>query len=285
MAKKQETALAGYEDWKPEDVAEEAAEAAAARTAGKYMGKFSEGRTVLRILPAKPGKKSPFRVVYRHFVDVPGVANAVKFVCPRMEAKLPCRVCAKARQMQASSNPVDQKRGQRLMPQRRVMANAINRAGDGSVQIVEVGKTVHEALLELRDPSKGLGINFVHPTRGVDIFVLRKGTGQNDTEYKALPDPQGASPIADSNEEIEEKLAQMHDLDAECDPPTDEDIQKLLNGEKLEKKNRGGNSEFADPTGRSALPPTRSKPTAQARVAAQAVEEEEFDEDGFPIEK
>lgn len=242
--------LALYDDYDLATLHAEQEEAKKASAGGKFLGKLPEGKTVLRYLPPRKGTKSPFRVVYRHYVDIPGVQHAVKFVCPRMEAKLPCRVCTKARQMQASSNPVDQERGKKLLPRREVLANCFKRANpEDGVKIHSFGKTVHDQLMEIRDPDQGLGINFTHPVTGRDIIIIRKGTGPLDTEYKVSVHPDGASPIADDAAKIREVLEQMHNLEAECTPPTDEEMQELLSGRKPQARRPAAvGNEFGGPT-------------------------------------
>lgn len=239
MAKAPDSSLSLYEDFSLDAMAADKEEAKKA-SSGKMLGKLPEGKTVLRMLPPRKGQKLPWRVVYEHFVDIPGAGN-VRFVCPRLEAKLPCPVCTKAKQMQASSNSVDQKRGEKLMPQRNLFANVINRrAPEEGVRIFKFGKKIQEQLLEIRDPDEGLGINFTHPVAGRDLWIIRKGTGQFDTEYKVNVDPAGDSPLAADAAAMAELLQQMHNLDALAQVPTSEEIQELLSGRKPARRNDGG---------------------------------------------
>lgn len=151
------------------------------KNANEFM-KLKEGRNVVRILPPLLGKKSPFRVVWTHYINMPGAADPVSFVCPRNEVKRPCPICNQADRLKTTKNPADRNRASELFAKRRVYANVINRESPelGPV-ILSFGKTVHEALISLRD-DKEFG-DFTHPETGYDIIIERKGTGKNDTKY------------------------------------------------------------------------------------------------------
>jgi hypothetical protein len=251
--KNTDSTLALYEDFEL-DALETDREESKKASSGKMLGKLAEGKTVLRMLPPRKGSscKTPWRVVWMHYVSIPGLQNDVSFVCPRMEAKLPCQVCTRARQMEASSNPVDQERGRKLMPSRQLFANVIKRAApEDGVKIWRFGKKVHEQLQEIRDPDQGLGLNFTHPVNGRDLIVLRKGTGQFDTEYKVNVDPKGDSPLSQDATELRAFLEQMHNLDALAVVPSDQEIRELLSGKKPDRRN-SGNSAPQRPAGKTA---------------------------------
>lgn len=277
MSKNTDSTLALYEDFSLEALGEDREETKKL-SEGKMLPALPEGKTVLRMLPPRRGQKTPWRRVYQHYVDIPGLQNTVQFVCPRMEAKLPCKVCTKAKQLQAASNPVDQKRGERLMPKARWFANVLPRKSpESGLKIWGFGKTILDALQEIRDPDQGLGLNFTHPVDGIDLFAMRKGTKQNDTEYKVLVDPNGGSPLAAEAGAMTELLQQMHNLDSMAYVPSAEEIDELLAGRKPERRREQApaKNEFS---GRTAA-------DAYTGEIVNPKDEEELDEDGFPIRR
>jgi hypothetical protein len=155
------------------------------RSNSKWM-KLAEGSSTVRILPPPPDKKSPFRVVWTHYVEMPGLKDALSIVCPNREARKRCPVCEQADRMKASVSQADQERAKGLFARRRVYANVIDRADmDAGPKILAFGKTIHEALITLRkDPDWG---DFCDPIKGYDIGIKRAGTTKNDTEYQVVP--------------------------------------------------------------------------------------------------
>ena len=150
------------------------------------FGKITVGKNTLRVLPPSPGRKSPFRVVFTHYINF-DKDKSVSFACPRLEAKKPCPVCIKADQLQASGNPADYERAKEFFPSRRVYMNAVNRTHESvGPQVYGIGKTIHEALIALRK-DEDAGGDFTHPENGFDVIIERKGKGKNDTEYKVFP--------------------------------------------------------------------------------------------------
>lgn len=241
MSKNTDTTLSLYEDFDLEALAEDKEDAKAASTGGKRLGALPEGKTVLRVFPAKRGSShspKPWRAIFMHYVDVPGLEQSVNFVCPRVEAKSTCVVCTRAKRMMASGNETDEKRGRNLMPKRRLFANVINRgAPEDGVKVWEFGKMVLEQLQEIRD-EEGLGLNFTHPDVGYDLFVMRKGK-KLDTEYKISVSPASIKTsgcrLSDDPKQQREWLEQMHSLDAMAKVYTPEEINDMLAGKKAER--------------------------------------------------
>jgi hypothetical protein len=237
------TSLALYEDFDL-DALQQDREDSKKSSKSKNLGALPQGKTVLRMGPPRPGTKTPWRPVWMHYVDVPGLDNSVAFVCPRMEAKLPCRVCTKAKQMQASNNPVDQKRGENLLPQRQLFANVFQRAApEEGWKVWKFGTMIHKKLIEIRDPDEGLGLNFTHPVNGYDLIIIRTGEKKN-TRYSVAVDPKGPSPLLPDNAEMTELLQQMHNLESLAAVPSDHDIQEMLAGRRPQPKPQTGGGEY-----------------------------------------
>jgi hypothetical protein len=184
--------------------------------------KVKGGKNVVRFLPPPVGKKSPFRVVWQHYVNLPGVPNPVSFPCPMREASRACPVCAKAEKFKKTGNDADYKKALDLFPKRRVYANIIDReAPENGVQIYAFGKMVHEALVKIRS-DEDAGGDFCNPDIGFDIIIDRKGTGKNDTEYTVMA-ARKQSKLGDY-----ELIAQQQDLERFAKVPSDAEIMAKL---------------------------------------------------------
>lgn len=216
------TAIVPYGDWTPEAMDEEGKEMA---TGGDFW-KVPVGSSLVRFLPPKIGWKSPFVIQHQHFIDVPGLPNAVIFCCPKMHAGKPCVADAKADELERSDNARDQRAAKRLRPNKRVMANVIidPKNVDARVMIWAFGKTVYDQLRGIREDDEGGG-NFLDPMRGFNIAVKRVGTGKDDTKYTLIPSRNFT------------QLANMDWIDTQSDLrrliriPTVDQQKRLLNGD------------------------------------------------------
>ena len=202
-----------------------------------YM-KLSEGDNIVRFLPPKIGKPSPFAVTYSHYMELPD-GRKVSFNCPRMmgNVKRPCMVCAKGDQLRSSKSLTDQKAGKRLFPRLRVYANVIDRNDESAgVKILAFGKGVLESLTAIRQNARKGG-NFTHPLTGRDIIITRKGTGQFDTEYIVNPDVQ-ASALADDANMADAWIEASYDLDSFLIVLDDDQIKAKVRGEEAPQEER-----------------------------------------------
>lgn len=195
--------------------------------------KLAEGDNIIRFLPPKPGKNTPFAPTFNHYIEMPD-GRKVSFNCPRMMAKRACVVCAKAQQLSDSRSPVDQKAGRRMYPRLRVFANVIDRNAEQlGVQIYAFGKTIMDDLTAIRgNPRKGG--NFTHPVTGRDIIISRTGTSQMDTRYSVNPDVQ-ATPLHQDTATVDYWLDMAYDLDSFAEVLDDETIRAKLKGEEVER--------------------------------------------------
>jgi hypothetical protein len=182
--------LVKYQPYTEEDATHEAEDLD--RTAANFL-KLSEGRSVVRILPALPGKgygpnkNSPFRTVFTHFLRKPGEKDALTSACPNKEANQHCVACEIANKLKTSGNKADANLAYDFFAKRRVYVSVIDREDpEKGVQVLGVGKTVHEALVKIRKDVDAGG-DFTDPVNGFDIIIERKGTGKTDTEYTVMP--------------------------------------------------------------------------------------------------
>lgn len=240
MAKENKnTSLVKYEDYSEEEAVHDEEEIGKAR-GPKTLVSLKEGKTRIRFIPALAGKKfnppkgtlgGMARVTYEHWVSVPGLGD-VRFTCPLFEAKKKCRACDMEKKLRASSSEVDQKRADKFKAGRRIYSNIILRSEEESgPRVLPFGIQVEKQLVEMRK-DEDLGGNFVHPVQGFDIIIVKSGSGF-ETRYKVVPADKGASsPLSDDAKQMNEWIAGQNDLEKYVKVYSDEDIQRILNGEK-----------------------------------------------------
>jgi hypothetical protein len=156
------------------------------RGGGNFM-RLEVGKNVVRILPPREGRLSPFESVFQHFIDIPGKEGPVVFNCPRMMAKQHCPACARADKLRGSANEVDQEASRRFWATRRTFCNVIDRNDpEAGPKVLGIGKTIYGPLLELRR-DEDAGGDFSNPIDGYDVIIQRQGSGKNDTKYSTFP--------------------------------------------------------------------------------------------------
>jgi hypothetical protein len=291
----------GIDQWTDEAVARAKEEAEANKPAKRALGKLVEGRNVLRIGPARKGfnKGDPFLLTHWHTVDIPGQTNACFFPCRRLallaSARGDCAVCRKSVQMRGSTNARDQELGDKIAPGVQYLFNAVNRARQTPAwQVGKFGLNQYTKVLGLRDP-KTVGVDFVHPTRGQDIIIIRTGSTPTGTRYQEMLDPRGCTPLLDAStptSELAAFLATMHDLGLDAMPLPLDAERAYLRGEKLEwdaireetarnyQKALAGGVTVAGGLGAG---PQRPAANVKARVNPIAAAGPQYDEDGNPV--
>jgi hypothetical protein len=227
-----------WEEW--DETTAKAEVETARKSAGfsKWLPKFAIGKNVVRILPARVGCTSPFRVTYIHYIDLPG--SKVSFVCPMQEASQPCPVCTTIARLQVSENPLDKDRAKRMNAQYTVYANVYSvlpEAAQPRAQIARFTQKVHKTILSYKTD---FGVPFDHPVRGTNIVLVREGSTQTDTKYTLMLDPMGASKLSNDDQVMTQILQSMWNLDNEVMVPTFDQVQRMLRGEKVDLyKERG----------------------------------------------
>jgi hypothetical protein len=230
--------------------------------------KPEEGITCHRILPGvKGGPKSPFMITFEHFVKVAGLKNGITIRCPRMLAKLPCRVCSRAADLRATGNVADAEvaRDMAALIRGKVEAvivdgkkkNQLNPLRDLKVRRWGLGKTIHEKLRQILDSSG----DFSHPMSGFDLYLTatsRKGTDFFD--YSVVP-ARANTRLAPTDGELSVILGMRHDLRALAIPHSDEEIANLLTGRRegraLERGRRTAGDDMVTPVHEVGVGPAR----------------------------
>ena len=250
---------------------------------GNEFAKLKVGRNVFRILPPAPGRRSPFRVVFQHFIEMPGGSKSV--ICARLESRKPCVVCAHVERLKKSQSHEDQKIADDLFARRRVFVNVIDRSDEEKgPKVLAVGKQVHEQLVALRDPE--VGGDYCHPIDGFDVVIERSGTGKNDTKYKCFLSRR-ATPLDVQGDEgkMQEWIDSQADLDAYAKLPDVEEVKRLLSGEELDEDEAPARP--ARPATRPAAPATSARKPPATRPAAPArrtAEDDAIDVEGEPFD-
>lgn len=254
MAKdKTSSSLVKWEDYSEEEAKHDQAELGKSKGA-KTLIQLKEGKTRIRFIPVLAGKKFTGpkgtlgglgRVTYEHWISVPGLGD-VRFTCPLFETKSKCRACDMEKKLRASTNQVDQKRADKFKAGRRVYANVILRSDEERGPLVlPFGFSIEKQLIDLR-ADEDLGGNFVHPTQGFDIIIVREGEGMQ-TRYKVLPADKGkSSPLCDESKQMNEWIAGQNDLEQFVKVYSDDDIEAILNGEKPAAWGGGGKKRSRD---------------------------------------
>ncbi len=255
-----------YNDY---DVEAAQAELDESEQGGANFFKVKAGKNYMRILPPPAGQRSPFRVTYQHYLNMPGAQGKTQSViCARLEAKQACLVCQKVDELRASQAKADQDAASDLFARRRVFCNVIDRNDEEhGPKIYAFGKTVHEQLLALRTDSKGGG-NYVDPIDGFDIIIERKGTGKNDTEYTVRGD-RNSSPLGPADDVMQEWIDTQHNLNLLAKLPESDKVAGYLGGGDDEEAEAPAPARRGAPAARGAA--RGGAPQVGARVAQAAV--------------
>jgi len=212
--------------------------------------KAQKQRHRLRIVPPPKGKKSPFLVVFLHYIKVDD--ETIVVTCPQKTPpkgeRRKCPVCKEAERLAKSGNPVDRKAAWNLKPKLRVYANTVRKLKggdvDSEVKVWGFGKQIYDQLRDIREDIEE-PIDFTHPIDGFDIMLKRTGSGARDTEYDVKLDRR-ESQLAPTNDEMNELILEQHDLEKKyATLPSDDELYAALDGERPEKRqvsSGGGNN-------------------------------------------
>jgi hypothetical protein len=270
-----------FDDYTPDQARKDAQETKDAAGSG-VLRKFPVGKSVVRLGPARPGSKV-WVPHWKHMIPLGGDKNAI-FPCARMHAKRACRGCATAARLAASKNTLDQEAAKRAEAERGALCNMLVRELGGVVsetpafRPAELRGKLLEDIQQLINPD-GIGATHaVHPRSGVDVIVVRTGSGRNDTRYSVHLDPHGPRPLADTDEEMALLLQGMHNLEALIQIPSDEEVEGLLRGLNPADARRLAASSGSRVEDRMAAPAAR--PALPQTHRAPAVRQPEYDDDG-----
>lgn len=255
-------ALVAFGSYDQEAATAEAEQASKDASGGDWYN-LKDGPNVLRILPPRPGGRSPFRIRWRHWLDLPN-GESVKFNCPQKMTGEHCPVCERAEQMKTSADRTERDRGYAMSPQRQAIATVIDRSNpDKGPQLVQFpGKSVYDPLVNMRNDPRGGG-DFTHPLSGFDVIIKRSGSGKKKTRYEVLPD-RNNSQLADTVEQMNDWIMSQPDIAAYCGAPTSQEIRDMIS----EAMGTGGQAQ-PNRAAPAAAPMIGGAVPAAARPAAQ----------------
>jgi hypothetical protein len=224
-------ALKGYGKYTPEAAEREKEELD--KVFGARVIKLKVGRNVVRVLPPKEGRDTPFEMIWTHFVDVQDRTEV--FACPRRMSKKPCPVCAKAEEMRTSGDEALFEKAKSLFARRQWYANAIDRKNpDEGVQLLAAGKEIMDQINAIRRELAEDEVDFTDPYAGMDLVIERKGTTKEDTEYTVQTRGIKTTQLGEDDETMQGLIDKMIDLNAKAVPPTAEEIMARLRGTRTE---------------------------------------------------
>jgi len=255
MPKQESSSLVKFERYRPEDAEADKQAAAEDRPGGKYA-EIIEGKNKFRFLPLLKGERGTDpewerkhtrwggRKTYIHYVDVPGENERVGIVCPKYEEERKCILCDEELRIKANAEKLrkagksgaarqEKDRAYGLSAKRRVYANVIDRSKPQSGPLVlGIGVKIEDRLVAIgQDPEDGGDFTDPGP-EGFDVVIERTGK-KRDTKYETSA-ARNRTPLTDDVKLRDEWLRSKHDLEDCVRVYTDEEMEKLIAGEKLD---------------------------------------------------
>jgi len=159
---------------------------------GSTFFKIPEGRTVVRVLPPKAGKKTPIKLVNQHRIVVGD--KVIVFVCPGAAV---CPACAQWEVLRKSRSDEEREFARETFaPRQSAYTNAIDRGDpEKGPRVWNFGKNIFSSMISIRNDPESGG-DFTDPVDGFDLIVKRKGMTRNDTKYVILP-ARNRTPLGD----------------------------------------------------------------------------------------
>lgn len=250
--------------------------------------KWTEGRNVIRVIPAVKGADGiarHFRKTYVHFFDRPSDGQTIPFACAMKGAGTPCIGCEWAAKMRASSDPVKVEAGKKLGFRPVYYVNVIRRGEETKgPQVASCSRTLMLALnKQIKAMREEVKVDPLNPFFGRDIAVEKTGTGR-DTDWTVtigqLDKPivaewKGAAPEV-LRDGLRKLLDGCHDLERVAAPKGREEIISIFTGTAGAAVGGGGS--------RAELPQSGARTIDVAVVGAGDGYgyDDDFDESGEP---
>jgi hypothetical protein len=203
--------LKGYAQYTPEQAEQDAVQF----TGGQFY-EWKSGDSVVRILPPKEGRASPFRTTMQHKISIGG--QLAFHTCARVEYREECMICSANAELLKRANNADAQVAKDLEGQTTTYALLVDRATEeAGPQPARIPFHVTKALKEFQKDTK-LGGDFCDPYQGFDVVVTKSGSGKG-TRYEVRiarsPSPLVQAPDGTLDEELAQSwLDNMPDLDS-----------------------------------------------------------------------
>lgn len=175
------------------------------------------GKHVYRILPSWRGaEEDVWHDFAQHWIrsEKNGKPEAV-FVCADKTFEKPCEVCmAISRGISGSSDDDTVETLTSAKASQKFLFNVLHlsdKAKKDEVQLMEVGSTVFDQVLDIMDTYLEEGIDITSTDKGIDLIITREGSGF-DTSYRVQASPKGSRKIDAS---ITERLINIDEFVAQ----------------------------------------------------------------------
>lgn len=195
-----------------------------------------DGRNVIRILPPKPGTDDFYAETKVHY----NVGPKKKMVVCRKTTGESCVICDFIDELFATKEKADASLAKRMIASSRYYYNIIDRSVEpddeeyGKILVYGSGVTVFQDILSIIvDPEFG---DITDPEVGRDVIINKTGK-ELKTEYKVQARPV-QTPIG-----IDDWAEKLVDLSIFIKPKSNEDLEKILNGEEPEKDSDSSDDE------------------------------------------
>lgn len=212
--------------------------------------KLAAGKSVkIRILPGEDPEdlSKDFFCKSINFYGMNPDKPTIPVISPRtLDSSAYCPMYEAYLALKKSASKSDQDAAGKIRPNTRYYMNVLVKSGEhaGKVMVYAAPKQVWEsAITHMSNPDYG---DITDPEKGFDFNLTRTGESMNNTTYSlmAVPAPR---PIASTQDEIDEILAQRFDLSIFRQPPSVDEIKKFMQG-NLEYFTTGGFAQKKNPT-------------------------------------
>ena len=196
---------------------------------------LKKGVTHLRVLPPHPDAKLWYVTNREHWVGGLGLTT-----CPR-QVEEACPVCEKGESLYQERTEESMEEAVKLRPREQHYYNVIVFDEDGGdtnplngVQVLRVGKQVHEQLVDLDEDFAGGWGDITNLEKGFDVRIAREGEGRINTKYivKGVPNsPMLKDSLATHNVSID--TLELNDLSKWTTPLEYEELKRRFENQQV----------------------------------------------------
>lgn len=204
---------------------------------GKFPLLFlKEGETVVRVLPPWSDEGIWYRKIFEH-----PAKNANGFfepvICPKKMEDSECPFCEEGNKLYHAGGEDNVKAAKELRWQTKYFLNVgVISSPDpetnlkSGVKILKIGKKILDQILDYdQDASGGWG-DITNLKGGLNLKIVRRGTGQFGTEYQVKPIPKRTN-ILDQFKEAGVESVEPFDLDAVVEIKSVDELKNVLHSQ------------------------------------------------------
>lgn len=157
-------------------------------TSGSYVNKLDPGTHRIRLLPPLGILRKPFVDTHRHYYRT--AFGLFITNCPMSMYEEPCPICERRNDLIQEQGTYSSREVRELEPKYTFIANAIfrDREGEGPKIWSCDKQAIYQGMLRvMAQHQRTAGACISDPYEGLDIEVIREGSGMRDTRYKVQP--------------------------------------------------------------------------------------------------